>query len=344
MALGRTILRNYRGTAKESGSLEQLATMLGAGRINRIFCDNPEYHATDEFLRHVYSATVLRLWDVSVTVEETQELLGCMDDSAFNNSITAKVGWIIDNNINDADIEDPSSANAALFLRDMTLYMELSSAIKVGDIGRLESALRWLTVVFHAGSNSNYAYELLHLRCCSVHLWDQDTKDAVLASMLVNKSGGPQGWKPTDLYQEHCNRTIKHVYHSLRGDTTFDMLRDRISMNIDTLDNIKDRTDEAFKAPRNKRKHAAVDAENEIVRISTILEENGILGCDPESRAKQDSTVQRARNMFKEGFIALQDKKRIDAFMDKHSAGSLWMGSGPEDDVAPEADTNIEEE
>ncbi|KAF9291075.1 hypothetical protein BGZ68_005171 [Mortierella alpina] len=96
-------------------------------------------------------------------------------------------------------------------------------------------------------------------------------------SVLVNKSGRRQGWKPTDLYQEHCNRTLKHVYHNRRGDITFDMLRERISMNIETLDHCKARTEETFGAPINKRKHAAVSAETDISEILTVLSENDIV-------------------------------------------------------------------
>ncbi|CAO3568653.1 unnamed protein product [Mortierella alpina] len=309
MALSRTLLRNFRGTDSEHGSLSQLATMLG-GR-NRIFSDNPDFHSTDEFLRHVFNATVLRLWDVS----------------------------IIDGRLNPEDINDPSSANATLFLREMTLYLELSSAIKVGDIGRIDKALKWLTIVFHAGSNSNYAYELLHFRSCAAHLWDPDTKNAVLASMLVNMSGKRQGWKPTDLYQEHCNRTIKHVYHNKKGDMTFDTLRERISMNIETFDTIKARTEETFKAPPNKRKHAAVSALSDLDKISMILSENSILGIDPNGKA-QDLTVKRVKNLFMEGTITLLDKKRMDAFIQKHADGSQWMGGGPDDMV--ENDTGMD--
>ncbi|KAF8923304.1 hypothetical protein BGZ47_004875, partial [Haplosporangium gracile] len=82
MLLAKTILRNYRGSASEQGSLEQLATML---RRKRIFTDNPEFHAMDEFLRHVFTATVLRIWEVSIEAEEMEYLEKQGDNAAFNN-------------------------------------------------------------------------------------------------------------------------------------------------------------------------------------------------------------------------------------------------------------------
>ncbi|KAG0012740.1 hypothetical protein BGZ82_002432 [Podila clonocystis] len=327
MMLANTILRNYRGIDTEQGSLEQLATLLGR---KRVYIDNPEFHAVDEFLRHVFSAVVLRLWEASAATEEIQRQAGYTDGAIFSNFVNAKVERIVSQDLDPSKVKDPSSANATLFLRDMLIYVELSSAIKTGDIGRIGHVLKWLTVITQAGYTTQYAYELMHFRCCFVHLWDQDTKVAILSSMLVNTTGTRNGWKPTDLYQEHCNRSIKHVYRSRRGDTSFDTLRERISMNIETLDNAKTQTEEQFRVPRNKRKHAAVSAEPDVAKILTILSENGILDRDQASSTRQDPTVKRARDLFGDGMIALQDKKRMQTFIKKYTDGIEGMGGAPE--------------
>ncbi|KAG0356041.1 hypothetical protein BGX24_006504, partial [Mortierella sp. AD032] len=120
----------------------------------------------DELLRHVFTATVLRLWEVSMTAEEKRNLEEYSDNMAFSNCINKKVMEIVDRDLTATNIENTSSRNATLFLRDMILYMELSSAIKIGDIGRIEKALKWLTIIFHAGSTPHYAYELMHFRRC----------------------------------------------------------------------------------------------------------------------------------------------------------------------------------
>ncbi|KAG0316399.1 hypothetical protein BG000_004876, partial [Podila horticola] len=328
MLLAKTILHNYRGSATEQGSLEQLATMLGR---KRIFSDNPDFHAMDELLRHVFTATVLRLWEVSMGAEEMQTPEIYSDNVAFSNLVNEKVMEIVDQNINAPNIESTSSRNARLFLRDMILYMELSSAIKIGDIGRIEKTVKRLAVIFHAGSTPLYAYELMHFHCCIKHVWDEHTKIAVLSSMLVNTSGGQYGWKPTDLYQEHHNRSIKHVYYGRRGDTPFDMLRERVSMNIETFDGIKEQMEKQFQAPSNKRKHAAVSAETDIHDILGILRENDILGRDFNPCARKNEGVAAAKDLFLAGTSALQDKKRIRAFIDKHIYGNQGFGDELED-------------
>ncbi|KAF9314205.1 hypothetical protein BGZ91_006062 [Linnemannia elongata] len=330
MLLARTIVHNYRGSADVQGSLEQLATML---QRKRVFSDNPEFHAMDELLRHVFTATVLRLWEVSMEDKEMCNLRKYSNDIEFNNLINDKVMEVIDRDINTSNIEDIPSRNATLFLRDMMLYMELSSAIKIGDIGRIEKALKWLTIVFHAGSTPHYAYELMHFRCCVTHVWDEQTKIAILSSMLVNKSGERNGWKPTDLYQEHHNRSIKHVHYSRQGDTSFDTLRERISTNIETFDDAKDQMEKQFQAPKNKRKHAAVSADTALDDILTIFRENNILGHDISPCVQKCKGTEAAKDLLFAGTIALQDEKRIRAFIDKHTYDSQGFGEEVENEA-----------
>ncbi|OAQ22070.1 hypothetical protein K457DRAFT_1783164, partial [Linnemannia elongata AG-77] len=161
MLLAKILVHNYRGSVNEQGSLEQLATML---QRRRVFSDNPDFHAMDELLRHVFTATVLRLWEMS-------NLNTCSNNAEFSNIVNEKVMEIIDRDLNMSNVDHTPSRNAILFVRDMLLYMELSSAIKIGDIGRIEKALKWLTIIFHAGFTPHYAQELMHFRCCLNYIW-----------------------------------------------------------------------------------------------------------------------------------------------------------------------------
>jgi hypothetical protein len=328
MSLAKTLVHNYRGSVNEQGSLEQLATML---QRRRVFSDNPDFHAMDELLRHVFTATVLRLWEVSSKAKEMSNLNTCSNNAEFSNIVNEKVMEIIDRDLNTSNIDYTPSRNAILFVRDMLLYMELSSAIKIGDIGRIEKALKWLTIIFHAGSTPHYAQELMHFRCCLNYIWDEQTKVAVLSSMLVNKSGERNGWKATDLYQEHQNRSIKHVHCGRRGDTSFDTLRERVSTNIETFDDAKDRMEEQFKAPRNKRKHAAVSADSAIDDVLTVLRENNILDRDITPCIQENDGTVDAKDLLLAGTSVLQDEKRIRAFVEKHTYDSQGFGDELED-------------
>ncbi|ORZ28544.1 hypothetical protein BCR41DRAFT_331178, partial [Lobosporangium transversale] len=88
----------------------------------------------------------------------------------------AKVDTLIDRFLLTGSLEildGTTSRNSALFLRDMLFYLELSSAIKAGDHGRIEEILKWITIMFQAGSTKNYANELLHLHCGFAYSWSK---------------------------------------------------------------------------------------------------------------------------------------------------------------------------
>ncbi|KAI8599253.1 hypothetical protein EDD21DRAFT_164811 [Dissophora ornata] len=230
-----------------------------------------------------------------------------------------------------------------MLIRDLMIYKEMSSVIKIGDIGRFEKVIKWLTIIFQAGSASNYAAEFMHFDCRMRYAWSEDTKRAVLSSMFVNKSGTRNGWKPTDLYQEHNNRSIKYVYYSRQGDSSFDMLRERISTNIETFNNVKVRMEEQFQAPNNKRNHATMSAESDVDKILKVLSENGILGQDPESRARQNPTVKPARDLLADGIGRLHDKNRMQAFINKYGNGGQEVRDEPEG-IDPEDSQEVRNE
>ncbi|KAF9271184.1 hypothetical protein BGZ88_006661 [Linnemannia elongata] len=143
---------------------------------------------------------------------------------------------VIDRDINTSNIEDIPSRNATLFLRDMMLYMELSSAIKIGDIGQ-------------------------------------------------------------------------------------------------TFDDAKDQMEKQFQAPKNKRKHAAVSADTALDDILTIFRENNILGHDISPCVQKCKGTEAAKDLLFAGTIALQDEKRIRAFIDKHIYDSQGFGEEVENEA-----------
>ncbi|KAG0010672.1 hypothetical protein BGZ82_003329, partial [Podila clonocystis] len=51
--------------------------------------------------------------------------------------------------------------NAAIFIRDMMVYMELNSSIKAGDVGRILDVMRTITIMFQGGNVPNYAKALM---------------------------------------------------------------------------------------------------------------------------------------------------------------------------------------
>ncbi|KAG0008657.1 hypothetical protein BGZ82_004528, partial [Podila clonocystis] len=179
MVLASTILKAHYGTPDTPGSLGCLIHALGKNRINK---DKADFHAMDDFLRHVFDAMVLIIWEIEFDHDDLPTKF-----STFTPNITpgllmdikSKVDHILEKYLstkNHDDVGNQQSKNAALFIRDMLFYIELGSAIKAGDIGRIEEIIRWLTIFFQAGLTKNYANELLTLHCAIFHSWKYDDK------------------------------------------------------------------------------------------------------------------------------------------------------------------------
>ena len=137
MLLSNTILRTHYGSVRMPGSLAFHAKLLNRRRVT---LDKPDFHSVDEFLRHCFIAVALRAWEVGLGNKDPAAAAKQMDvedlDTVvhFNSKAVAELclasGRVLDS------LDCVASRNASLFLRDMSMYLELGAAIKAGDIGR----------------------------------------------------------------------------------------------------------------------------------------------------------------------------------------------------------------
>ncbi|ORZ12460.1 hypothetical protein BCR41DRAFT_307838, partial [Lobosporangium transversale] len=163
MLLASTILRTHYGTASTPGSIAFNVSLLERKRVS---LEKPDFHATNELLRESFDALVQRAWELTLLSTNLEEFAEGVSDEVLKIELMAKVDTLIDRFLLTGSLEildGTTSRNSALFLRDMLFYLELSSAIKAGDHGRIEEILKWITIMFQAGSTKNYANELLHL-------------------------------------------------------------------------------------------------------------------------------------------------------------------------------------
>ncbi|KAF9136723.1 hypothetical protein BGX20_007997, partial [Mortierella sp. AD010] len=124
--------------------------MLRRKRINK---NKTDFHTADELIRHVFDAVALRALEVALGTADITKLDAPLDKCEFDKSVMDRVEVVIRDSIYHPDEEGcMASRNVALFMRDMILYLELSAVIKAGDIGRIEEVLKWITILFQAGT------------------------------------------------------------------------------------------------------------------------------------------------------------------------------------------------
>jgi hypothetical protein len=133
-------------------------------------------------------------------------------------------------------VENHDFVSMCRYLQEVMLFLQLQHAVKFGDIGLLARLIDPLAVVFLGSGQSNYGYEMLHLRWI-LHHADPELRRAILAGGLVNERGKVNSFKAIDLVLEHINlgfacdiKKVKNSTHDvtstfIRGSLVHDELR-----------------------------------------------------------------------------------------------------------------------
>ncbi|KAG0195881.1 hypothetical protein BGX28_000430, partial [Mortierella sp. GBA30] len=310
------LLRTYYGTIATPGSLAFNIANLGRKRLN---ADMPCYNTADEFLRHTFDAMVRRLWEVELgceSLEKYRELhLATQKPADAHAFLVNKAKSIQDKYFVNSDLLKErfanANVNAALFMRDMLVYMELCDAIKIGDVGRVQESLKILAIMLQAGATKNYAQELLRLNFAINHVWSEGRKKAIFSSWLINTQGKENGFIPADLYQEHNNLLVKNLHAPKGSNMSWDSMKDLYSANIRLFSKVGAKLESQYTIPVNNHYHTTKSAEHDIMRIKVSLIEHEILGSNPRPAHLKVPLVQ---DLIKEGMKRLQDG-RFEAFI-----------------------------
>ncbi|KAG0205006.1 hypothetical protein BGX33_008156, partial [Mortierella sp. NVP41] len=188
MNLCSLILKTYLGESDKPGSLSFYVARLKRKRISE---GSSSFHAADELMRNVFDGMVLRLWqeELGIDPSEPSEAFGPnQDPTRMLDQVSTAAEAIRTRHLVRPEMNRKAygnaNTNAALFIRDMLVYIELGDAIKQGDVGRIEAVLVPITVMFQAGGTKNYANQLLRLVFDIRHTWTERRMDAVFSSWL----------------------------------------------------------------------------------------------------------------------------------------------------------------
>lgn len=135
----KTIVRNYYGrNDKYPGSIQFNNEILQRKRVSY---DKQDYYSAVELLLHSFEALVLRLWEIEfgcTGIIQLKEMLKSFDNATFVDKISSGAENIA-HKCHDKlqDQNSKASINAAYFIKDMALFLEMSGAIRGGDIGRI---------------------------------------------------------------------------------------------------------------------------------------------------------------------------------------------------------------
>ncbi|KAF9088823.1 hypothetical protein BGX27_002624 [Mortierella sp. AM989] len=337
MLLVKTIVCNYYGRDdKYPGSIRFNNDILERKRISY---DKQDFYTAVEFLLHSFEALVLRLWEIEFGcrgITQLKETLESFDDATLIDRINSGAENITRKCHDELPNQNSkASVNAAYFLKDMALLLELFGAIRSGDIGRIEEALKWLTVMFQAGHAKNYAYELLHVHCALHYASNRERKESIMSSWLVNTTGRRNRWLAADLYQEH-NNLITKVVHQVRGSNSpWEVLAEMVSPNINALETIRSQVEESFDTTVRTSNHVDVRADEDIESLLLAIRDHGILDSEDHPCTEKAKSAKLVKDLYLEGVTKLQSQKRFDAFVKRN----MNLEEDDEDIIRSEVDS-----
>ncbi|KAF9425008.1 hypothetical protein BGZ76_003463 [Entomortierella beljakovae] len=336
MTLCRKILKNYFGTIDSPGSLQSIIILLGVKRVNQ---DMGEFHAAEELLIRVYEAIKFRLWwNELCPMEEYNH-----DDWKYAEPKRARLGQIIhelskeelkhaaDNIIkrcfmNSKDLTEQFGnvdRNLILFFQDMTVYMEFRTAVKEGDIKRMEYMLKCINLMLQVKGTHNYAKELMQIMYAINCVWQPDEARAYFTSWVVNTMGSPNTFCPADLLQEHMNKLIKEFAFK-KGGSMWDILW-KLTPNIPVYNEIKSKFKEIYNVSFNSSTHSRVRMDKDLNLIDCYFSKHSILSQVPH----KNNSVELSLQLLSEGAMVLMSgrfSRLCSEFEEQYSLGRSGAG------------------
>ncbi|KAI1314785.1 hypothetical protein EDD11_001713 [Mortierella claussenii] len=240
-------------------------TMLRYIVIKRLSQDKPYYYATHQRIKDTFDSMLRRLWEIQLGTEQLRKYESSRRRKRTADGIPTAASKIRETHLSGTrDLVGNANINVALFLRDASVYIELYSAIKVGDVGQIEKAIMEMTIMFQAGGTTNYANELLRLVYGIRRAWSLQWKKGLMSSWLINTEGKAGRWIPADLYQEHNNLLIKSNYAPKGSNKSWETLANKISANVRSFSKIAATMEVEFGSTYNSKYHATVAVEANI--------------------------------------------------------------------------------
>lgn len=175
----------------------------------------------------------------------------------------------------------------------------------LGDVGRIQICIQYLTIMFQASGLHNYALELIELSAGFRHEWSLEFKNAYMDNCLVNISGRSGGWMEVDRYQEHIVRTISDQWNPNGNFSSSQYLREVISVNAMSSKDIKERVRESATGKSVRGKRSSLKEKGDIVICAKEIHEEGVFTYTSGRTFSRGKEYVRCTDLMDEGATKL---------------------------------------
>ncbi|RPA85455.1 hypothetical protein BJ508DRAFT_322505 [Ascobolus immersus RN42] len=247
MKMMEYMLENYYGHGKEPGSIARFVRMNGEKNVRKEMLAR-EFRHCDAFMENLVDSHILSAL-MAITGTASPEAFGkwLADTAATKNPESSETLFqvirtlvlaifnpipIQESRLNlktgkphvpgidfQGDTRNVPFENSVLLIRDGVMYREFWDGLRAGDPGRVEKNLQYWTVIFQATRHTGYAKELIHVRACMLHIWNERARAMWMQSTLINLFGNPSGWQTDDEVNEDIIKERKAAMTYSAGNT-----------------------------------------------------------------------------------------------------------------------------
>ncbi|KAJ7466378.1 hypothetical protein FB451DRAFT_1178529 [Mycena latifolia] len=159
---------------------------------------------------------------------------------------------------------DQVISDNAGFMRDASISRAVSSAVAVGDVGRMWEGLKVVMINFAGSGHSRYFGYLLEMTADLKLESSPALRGATLDTTVCNRSGKHGGFQACDIFQEGMTRELEPIIQRKDTDYGSDHIRNMWSRNIKDIYDIKAEMRESVGLSKRSGRHKHPHAKPEV--------------------------------------------------------------------------------
>ncbi|KAI0702312.1 hypothetical protein BC835DRAFT_1411137 [Cytidiella melzeri] len=230
----------------------------------------PGFRLMHDLILQCAAARMLDIWRVEVekhrSLEEYAASSSWLDLERMSLLLAEKY-------LDKSTAKDGEFRNNTLILGRLLDYVELTHAMKHGDIGRVENTfLRWVCIFKSVGKHK-YASQLVKTMLDLKFVYPERLARAIRLNWLCNPTGRHDGFRAVDWLVELMNLYIKVVYGSSGYARTFQLILKQSPL-IEIFRRIHQTMQDNFHLLHRSVRHAPPDLTNTIQALCDLLRKN----------------------------------------------------------------------
>ncbi|KAF8673067.1 hypothetical protein AX14_005425 [Amanita brunnescens Koide BX004] len=274
MAFALSLYKQHYGNSSSVGQLRHAFDLLHKKKMSSPATKGPFWNDLDEALRHVSEAHFRACWLELTGVNNLDELKKQSPLQLHAHAINILDRYASMAALDDlrermpTDKRDLVQENSIMWNMNILTYLELTAAIRQGDVGRMEDILPIILFRFAGGGNFKYTAEILELFQGLRSEWPPEVWDLVRNyCWVVNREGLRNSFVAVDQAQEQNIKDIKVTYRSFGPGASWNYLQ-TVSPAIPTLRAVQRHFERQFGTLTRGTKHGQV-SKDEDVKILT---------------------------------------------------------------------------